>query len=91
VALTGKAEERSPIWALLLDLYLVFTTREAERLFSHDMVAGRLEFGEWPRCEFTGGKAPNDWSWTNPAALTVNPVHEVVYGALDTGSATCEP
>jgi hypothetical protein len=62
VALTGKAEQRGPIGALLLDLYLVFTARVAERLFSRDLVAGRLEFGERPWYEFTGGKAPNDWT-----------------------------
>jgi hypothetical protein len=62
LALTGKGEERSPIGSLLLDLYVVFTARAAERMFSRDLVAGLLEFGDRPWYELTGGKAPNDWT-----------------------------
>ena len=60
LALTGKAEERSPIGALLLDLYLVFTAREAERLFSRDLIAGLMEFGDRPWYELTRGKPLTD-------------------------------
>ena len=56
VGLTVAAQEHSPIGSLLLDILLVFTEMQRERVFSRELVAGLLGCGDRPWAELRRGK-----------------------------------
>lgn len=60
IGLTGRAQERSPIGALLTDILVVFTLQNCDRLFSRDLILGLLARGDRPWSELCNRKGVSD-------------------------------
>ena len=56
VALTAKAQEHSPMGALLFDILVCFLSHQAERLFSRTLVGALKGFEDRPWSELKRGK-----------------------------------
>jgi putative DNA primase/helicase len=56
LGLTSRAQERSPIGALLMDLCLIFVDADADHLFTRQIVNRLGQFGDRPWLELTRGK-----------------------------------
>src|SRR5438093_3212901 len=57
VSLTASAQEHNPIGSLLLDIFVVFTLEQADRLFSRALAEGLGRFGDHSWAEMLNGKA----------------------------------
>jgi hypothetical protein len=57
-----RAQQHSPIGALLLDIWLMFNLGQTDRLFSRDMVAVMNNITDRPWAELRRGKALTE-SW----------------------------
>lgn len=51
LSLAASAQENNPIGSLLLDIFLVFTLNNHQRLFTRDLLAGLSEFADRPWME----------------------------------------
>jgi hypothetical protein len=51
LGIMGRAQEQSPIGALLLDMCVAFLTESKERLFSREVVSGLMGIGQRPWSE----------------------------------------
>ena len=60
VALSAAARETSPIASLLLDLFVIFTLQQADRLFTRTLVAGLNARTDRPWMEMVKGKVVTD-------------------------------
>jgi len=60
VGLTTRAQQHSPIGALLLDILLIFVLRKTERVFSRDMVLDLNRNPDRPWAELRRGRAVNE-------------------------------
>jgi len=60
VALTATAQDRSPMGALLLDIFAVFLTAHTDRLFSRDLAAALHDLPDRPWAELRKGKAMDE-------------------------------
>jgi putative DNA primase/helicase len=60
VGLTVRAEENNPIGSLLLDIWVLFVSLNAERLFTRTLVAGLNSCRERPWAELLQGKEITD-------------------------------
>ena len=60
VGLSVSAQQSNPIGSLLLDIFLVFNTRKAERMFTRDLVQSLNGFSDRPWMEVTNGKGITD-------------------------------
>src|SRR5206468_4230622 len=56
VSLSGSAQESNPIASLLLDLFMAFGNRKAQRLFTSTLLADLCALGSRPWMELKPGK-----------------------------------
>ncbi len=61
VGLNARAQEGSPIGALLLDIFIIFTTLGVDRTFSQKLVEDLKQLAERPWMELCRGKEINEW------------------------------
>ena len=60
LSLSASAHEHNPVGSLLLDLFIVFTSAEVDRMFSHALVESLIPFTDRPWLELTSGKPPTE-------------------------------
>ncbi|HEY5913104.1 MAG TPA: DUF3631 domain-containing protein [Verrucomicrobiae bacterium] len=60
VGLTVSAEENSPVSALLFDIFVIFATAQADKMFSRDLVLELNSLPDRPWAELRRGKAINE-------------------------------